>query len=454
LFAELTENLDAAVQAFFRDEELDRLARETGFTKRPDGKISGSVFFDLIVFNSDKLKEQSLNDLAVEAKKRHEIDITKQSLHDRFNEYAPLFLKAALEKLLQKHVLRHVELGQLAHFKRILIKDSICFEVDPSLAAAYPGSGGSASTAAMRIQYEYDLLSGRINDLSLHAFNEQDQKDSLATIELIREGDLIIRDLGYLNLAVLQKLIDQRAFFLGRLSPTLNVYELKNGGYEKVDFVKIHRYMKRLKLATLEKEVYLGSEKNIKVRLVIYLLPEPEVEKRLRKAARNTKKKARKPLSKEYKTRAALNLFITNTTPEQIATENIWSFYRLRWQIELIFKIWKSIGKIHEVKKVKQPRLECYVYAKLIFIVLGWQLIWRVAKVLYHREGKLLSFYKSFKTLLGKYLDEIKQALLTSKRTMEKFISKFYGISRSHHLLEKREQQSTPMEELLAMLIN
>jgi hypothetical protein len=30
-----------------------------------------------------------------------------------------------------------------------------------------------------------------------------------------------------------------------------------------------------------------------------------------------------------------------------------------------------------------------------------------------------LSFNKSFKTLLGKYLDEIKQALLTSKRTKE-----------------------------------
>jgi hypothetical protein len=394
-----------------------------------------------------------LNDLSLEVKKRHEIDIKKQSLHDRFNEYAPLFLKTALEKLLQQQVLKHVELGKLSHFKRILIKDSICFEVDPTLAAAYPGSGGSASAAAMRIQYEYDLLSGRINDLSLHAFNDQDHKDSLATVALTGEGDLIIRDLGYLNLAVLQKLLDQKACFLGRLSFTLNVYELKNGGYKEVDFAKIHQYMKRLKLATLEKEVYLGSEKKIKVRLVIYLLPDQEVEKRLRKAARNNKKKARKPLSKEYKTRAALNLFITNTTPEQIATESIWSFYRLRWQIELIFKIWKSIGKIHEVKRVKQHRLECYVYAKLIFIVLGWQLLWRIAKVLYHREGKLLSFYKSFKTLLGKYLDEIKHALIMSKNAMENFISKFYGISRSHHLLEKREQESTPMEELLAMLI-
>ena len=145
---------------------------------------------------------------------------------------------------------------------------------------------------------------------------------------------------------------------------------------------------------------------------------------------------------------------ITNTTPEQIATDSIWPFYRLRWQIELIFKVWKSICKIHEVKKVKQHRLECYVYAKLIFIVLGWQILWRIAKVLYHREGKLLSFYKSFKTLLAKALDDIKQAVLEGKSTMENFISTFYGISRRHHLLEKREQQNSPMELLLSLRIN
>jgi hypothetical protein len=48
---------------------------------------------------------------------------------------------------------------------------------------------------------------------------------------------------------------------------------------------------------------------------------------------------------------------------------------------------------------------------------------------------------------LGKYLDEIKQALLASKSAMGNFISKFYGISRNHHLLEKREQESAPMEK-------
>lgn len=449
---ELTENLDSAVQAFFADEELDRLARETKFTQRPDGKLSGSMFFDLVIFNSDKLKDQSLNDLSLEAKERHGIDITKQSLDERFNEYAPIFLKEALEKLLEKQIVTHVDFGEFSHFKRVLIKDSVCFDVDPSLAAAYPGSGGSASEAAMRIQFEYDLLSGRINDLSLNAFNDQDSNDSLATIELTQEGDLIIRDMGYTSLAVLQEVIALKGFFVGRLNPNISVYEFKKGCYEKLDFVKLHKYMKKHNLSTLEKEVHLGSKEKLKVRLVIYLLPEQEVEKRLRKAAKNNKKKGGNGLSKEYKARAALNLFITNTTQEQISTDQIWMFYRLRWQIELMFKVWKSICNIHQVKKVKQYRLECYVYAKLIVIVLGWQILWRIAKVLYHRTGELLSFYKSFKTLLYKYLNRMKQALLEGKNEMARFIYKFYDLSKSHHILEKREKKQTPMEMLLMAL--
>ena len=85
------------------------------------------------------------------------------------------------------------------HLSYILLtscpKDSTCFQIDESLAEYYPGSGGSGSDASVRIQFEYDILSGKINDLSLNSFNDQDAKDSVATIELTEHGDLIIRDL-------------------------------------------------------------------------------------------------------------------------------------------------------------------------------------------------------------------------------------------------------------------
>ncbi len=426
------------------------MARETKFVIR-QGKIDGSLFFDLIIFHSEDLKFQSLNDLSASLKDKHRIEISKQSLHERFNKYSLAFLKEALERMLQKQ-LDFASSKNYKGFNRILIKDSTCFQIDKSLAEAYPGSGGAGSKASVRIQFEYDILSGRINDLSLNAFNEQDAKDSLATIELTNDGDLIIRDLAYMSLDVLQSIQIRKAFYLCRTSPIVHIFEREDGDYQKLNFIEIQRYMKSHGIKCIEKEVYLGSKEKFKTRLIIYLLPEKEVAERIRKAEQNNKKKSKKPLSKEYKARAALNLFVTNASSDQILMEKVWSFYRLRWQIELIFKIWKSICRIEKVKKVKQHRLECYIYSKLILIVLGWRILWPIARNLFLKEGKSLSFYKASKTLLSRKINELREIFILRKDTIETFMKNFYNLSRSHYLLEKRGKEPTSVELLLSCL--
>lgn len=450
---ELANNLGDSMDIFFTEEELDQLALDTGFVRRK-GKINGSLFLALVVFNSENLKEQSLNDLSIILKDRNGIDITKQSLHDRFNENALFFLKDALEKLMGKQF--SVEQTLLANcntFGRILIKDSTCFQIDESLAEYYPGSGGSGSKASVRIQFEYDILSGEINDLTLNAFNDQDAKDSVATIELTKEGDLIIRDLAYMNIKALQLIVESMAFFLCRANPNTYIYEIEEDEYKKIDFVKITAFMKRNSLGSMEKTVYLGNKEKFRVRLIIYLIPEEEAAKRLRNAVQNNKKKGGDGnLSKEYKARAFLNLFITNANEEQIPIDHVWQLYRLRWQIELIFKIWKSICDIEKVKKVKKHRLECYIISKLILIVLGWKVMWSVAKQLFIREGKVLSFFKASKTLLRTKIGELCDVLLRRKLSLADFMNTFYEISRSNHLLEKKKDEPTSMELLLSFI--
>lgn len=449
-FQELVQNLDVEIAPFFTREELDELAKDSNFIQRK-GKLDGSLFFDLIVFNSDKLKDQSLNDLSIALKDRHGIEIKKQSLHDRFNANALLFLKNALEKLMQTQFLhKRAYLEEFNVFNRILIKDSTCFQVDESLAEIYPGSGGAGSPASVRIQFEYDLLSGRINDLSVNAFNDQDASNSVATIEITEKGDLIIRDLAYMSLKVLDTIIIMQAFFLCRLDPKTKAYEKDDDGpYKKISFTEIRGFMQRNHLSVMEKQVYLGGEKTIQCRLIIHLMPEEEVAKRLRKARKNNKKKGRNDLSKEYIARAHLNLFITNADHFQIPTEKAWSLYRLRWQIELIFKIWKSFYEIEKVKKVKLHRFECYLYSKLIIIVLGWKIIWGIARLMYSTEGKALSFMKAFKTLSNKKLTELREVFLLKRRSLETFMQKFYEISVTNHILEKKKQKPTSIEYLL-----
>ena len=116
---------------FFTRDELDELARDAGFVQR-ESKLNGSLFLDLVVFNSESLKAQSLNDLSVILKNDHDTDITKQSLHERFNDTAVAFLKEALEALLCKQLDAETLFPKLEGIRRILIKDSVCFQIDES----------------------------------------------------------------------------------------------------------------------------------------------------------------------------------------------------------------------------------------------------------------------------------------------------------------------------------
>jgi len=451
---QLIENLEIEINSFFTGEEIEQLARESKFVQRENAvKVDGRIFLDLIVFNSEKLKEQSLNDLTVALRCKYGIEITKQSLNERFNNYALLFLKKALEKLLNNQLTINRLSVACKQFNRILIKDSVCFQIDESLKDLYEGSGGSGSEAAIRIQFEYDVLNGTINDLTVNAFNDQDAKDSLTTIEKTQAGDLVIRDLAYMSLEVLKKFIIKAVIFICRVKSNTKIYEFKNGNYEELTFDKIKRYMKAQNLSCIEKEVYLSLKYKLPVRLIIYLLPDEIVNERLRKTNQENKKKGRGQCSKEYKARACFNLFITNGDKDVIPIEKVYQFYKLRWQIELMFKIWKSLCNIDKAKKAKRYRLECYIYSRLIFIVLAWQIIWITATVLFSIDKKPLSYFKTYKTLIRNKLDELRDIFLSGVINMSNFLVDLYEISRTKHILEKKKNKQTSLQIMLTCII-
>ncbi len=404
----------------------------------------------MIVFNTNSLLDESLNDLTIDLRQNYEIDISKQALHERFNEKSVLFITSALQKLLNKQLLDKVTFRNCDEFKRFLIKDSVCFQVDESLADVYPGSGGGGSKANVRIQFEYDLLNGQIVNLSLNAFNEQDAKDSTVTLHLVEEGDLIVRDLAYMHLDALQGIVKAIAHFLCRLNTQRKVYKEQDGHMVELDFAAIVKFMHEKSIKHYEEQVWLGKKKDLEVRLFLFLMPQSVYNERLRKANINARKKGHQ-VSKEYKARAALNLFITSAPEKFIDIETAWKIYTLRWQIELTFKIWKSICKIDKVKKVKKDRLECYIWAKLLMIVLCWRVVWFTAKLLDQYYQKNLSFFKAFKTLMR---DMVRIEQVISDRTLSagKYLVNFLQLSSQKHILEKKKLSNYSTEVLVSSL--
>ncbi len=118
-----------------------------------------------------------------------------------------------------------------------------------------------------------------------------------------------------MHLDALQGIIDKSAHFLSRLNSTTKAYQEKNGEFVELDFSAIIRFMRENKIKQVEQTVVLGENKDLQVRLFLFLMPTAVHNKRIRKAQKSAKKKGHQ-VSKAFKIRAALGLFISSAPVE------------------------------------------------------------------------------------------------------------------------------------------
>ncbi|OCA06238.1 transposase, IS4 family [Wolbachia endosymbiont of Trichogramma pretiosum] len=117
----------------------------------------------------------------------------------------------------------------------------------------------------------------------------------------------------------------------------------------------------------LENEVLLGKEIKIKVRIICQKLTEEQSIIR-RSANRLAKSNGYTSSQKNQKLLDWL-IFITNVLENKISAEQVLIIYRVRWQIELLFKLYKSHIRLDEFKG-KPYRVLCKLYAKLRAIII------------------------------------------------------------------------------------
>lgn len=373
------------------------MAKETKFILRAR-KISPASLLESVLFSNSDHAKVSLNDMAVYHKLNYGINLTKQAIANRFTKQATNFVKILLSQLLRSNLSVNSEVFTHSCFHRIKIKDSTCFQLPENMKDSYPGSGGAGSSAAVRIQFEYDLKNLDVLELDVMAFNDQDYKNAKDTLDNVQKGDLIIRDLGYVSIEA-QKGIDQReAWYLFRLNHTTTVKDAATG--QNLDFVKIEKQMRQNGIHIMEKDVLL-SKNDYRCRLVIEIVPDKIKEQRVRQRNSINKRKGRKS-SKEALARAGLNLFITNCPSSMLSASEVRRVYGIRWQIEIVFKSWKQNSQLHTVKKMNVNRFEFLLYAKLVWVILHWKVLQVIdTNMSLNRNGRvsILKIYKA----LGQY---------------------------------------------------
>ncbi|MCK9639340.1 MAG: IS4 family transposase [Prolixibacteraceae bacterium] len=432
----------------FSEKELQKKAVASGFYKR-SCEFTPTKFFDLLLYCASHSQLCSLSQASSSALAVCGLKIAKQSIDGRFTGEAVVFVLDVLKEVLERQLSRVFCADFLPQFNQVCIKDSTKFNVDNRLREHFKGTGGRLVTkACVCIQYEYDLRSGKILDLNVTEGVRNDAIDAAETKGKINKDDLILRDLGYYNLSVLTGFANEGAFFISRLNVSTLIYDL--GQTDSLEFKELYAHMSKHKLTSCEKQVLVGKVDQVELRLIVDIVPEKVYEERIRKINEYNKFKGWKT-SDDYKARCRFNLFITNVSAENISLEEVMLLYRLRWQVELMFKSWKSVCAIHKLQPMKYERFACLLFAKLILIIVNLQIIRNLQGYHFKKTRQILSEYKCFKTLQDSF-SNLKSIWKERRKKSEKNLMKLIGLFSSNHWKENRKERNN-LSEIINLFV-
>jgi hypothetical protein len=365
--------------------------------------------------------------------------VSKQAIDKRFNASTKDMLTRVLQKVMSKQIGRKpLVLGQKSHFTDIRIMDSTEFSVSKKVAAAFPGYGGTGREAIVQVQFEYQLLGGRVTELSIGSALDADSKEGMKNIDKIPPQTLLIRDLGYFGPQIFKEIGKRSLYFISRAKSQWNYYVKKEGKPTLLTTSGIIQELKGQKEKYLDLEVYVGEKALAPVRLIANLLTEEQAKQRLKKKASNRK------LGGDALESIGLNLFVTNVEREKCKAPDIYGLYTLRWQIELIFKTWKSVMKLHKIHPMNATRLECIILVKLLWVMLNWSILNQIKSY----ANIDVSFHKLTHTLHSRS-KILTPEILQNKGLLYKWLLGLSEISKAHHLKEYKKG-SKKMQEILA----
>lgn len=370
--------VSANLQACLND-ELDQLARDCRVVLR-ERAFTGRTLLLMIVATLLRKPDARWADFHLSAAQLG-LNISQTAVEKRFAAGEPLvdFLRCALEHALCKTVAAEPASAVLfQQFSAVLIGDATTVALPDELAHLFAGCGGSegASGAALKLQVLWDLKTGELTRLHIEPGKASDAKSPIATTQ-IQPGSLLVFDLGYFDLGRFESVQARKAKFISRLLFGTEVF------HEDGKPLNLLTHLRQQPSGLLDQVILLGAAARLCCRLVALRVPQEVANRRRQQARQKAAKKGRQP-SEQYLELLGWSLFVTNCVEEELTYKAVVVLYRCRWQIELLFKLWKSHNHLAKHREgARGPEVLAVFYAKLLGVLLQhWILVataWRIA---------------------------------------------------------------------------
>jgi hypothetical protein len=437
------------VTEFFSATQIEAAARRTGFVRRAS-KITGKLFLALVTFGPWSTTKTSLAQLAAKAAQLPQpVEISPEALHQRMTRRALAFLREMIQTAFAKlHASDTVcDEGLFTAFPSVYIADSTGFGLPDSLKDLFPGAGGSGAQAGAKIQLAWDYTSSTFAHFALTPWNLPDNKYIDAVVALAQRGAVFLFDLGYFKMQALALIARAEAYFLTRLNHQTTLLEAVGG---RVQVLELARTLGHEARPLLEKALFLGARERVAVRLIAARMPEAIVNERRRRARQAARKRGYTP-SQAHLTLLAWNLFITNVPGTVWPPETVCKAYPLRWQVELVFKSWKSYLQLSTLPTKNEVPTLCYLYGRLLLILLTYALCPPLRVRLWRSRRRELSLLKLVRHLQAG-ADQWLQVLFQSAAALRRFLQQ--ACVTAERLVAKASRKRRTSAQLLRDSLN
>jgi len=422
-----------AIQTFFQ-RTADRLARVTGFVQR-ESKVTGAHWVQTLTFGFIETPDATLNKLA-QVSTDLGVPVTPQGLEERMTDEAVEFMQAMFGESLKLFRQEHsLPVDLLDRFSVVELLDSSLIGLPVVMVKEFPGCGGDGPEASVKVQLVVELRRGSLA-ITLEPGRSPDQ--TYVPTPHARPRSLRISDLGYFNMEVFAQIDQDDAFFLSRLNLQTALFDPDTE--ERIDLLA---WLLSTEAAQFERPVLLGLETRLPVRLLVGRMPQEVADERRRKAKETARRQGRTASPRHL---ALLNwsLYVTNVPLELLSLEEAVRLYRVRWQIELVFKVWKSEARLDRVAGKHRPRILCELYAKLIGVIIV-QMLSSPLRWL-KRELSLTKAYQCFQRLAMQFAQSLKD--LPKLAEVLTFLQERWA---KFALKDKRKTHPSSLEELRRM---
>lgn len=342
--------------------DAKEIGRSSGFIQR-ERKLNGASFAQSLIFGWQANPEASLEDLCQSARVCG-VQISPQGLQERLNSpEANAFLYQLLMRALGYVVEASGErCDLLAQFNGVYIQDSSKIELPALFERQWQAN--KSGQASLKVQTLYDYQQGHLG-MVFAAGRRHDCPLQTVTLPV---GSLRLADIGYFKVEVFEQLNEGGVFWVSRVPA-------RAGFWTGEQVIHLSTWLQQAQGDTLDQAVELTAQR-LKCRLIAFRVPEAVADQRTDRVAAEAKERKNSQLQPETLALCQWTILITNLDADQATINEILCLLRLRWQIELLFKLWKDELSLDTWRSQQPHRILSEVLAKLLLALFQhWLLV-------------------------------------------------------------------------------